>query len=182
MNTITVTLTDDEARYLVRGLDFARGVEGAARLLSPVQRDDLMHRLGGRDDDESSVSCQHFIDTGHWLRVDNVTTDDDGISFGECPRCDAEAGAPAGVTTIEISEGFGDVDDPEADHDELNGSTLYEPRTDVTLCLHCGRPIVPVGGSWVDPEAKGDDSMWGTSCDAHDTFAADHEPARVTAT
>lgn len=156
MNTITVTLTDDEARYLVRGLDFARGVEGAARLLSPVQRDDLMHRLGGRDDDESSVSCQHFIDTGHWLRVDNVTTDDDGISFGECPRCDAEAGAPAGVTTIEISG--------------------------PTLCVHCGRRIELVGGSWVDPEAKGDDSMWGISCDAHDTFAADHEPARVTAT
>ena len=29
---------------------------------------------------------------------------------------------------------------------------------------------------WIDPEAKGDDSVWATACDRHDTFTADHEP------
>ncbi len=43
-------------------------------------------------------------------------------------------------------------------------------------CRHCQRPIVKVDGMWVDPEASGDDSVWRESCDAHETFVADHEP------
>jgi hypothetical protein len=31
-------------------------------------------------------------------------------------------------------------------------------------------------GVWVDPDATGDDSVWRETCDAHDTFIADHEP------
>lgn len=55
-------------------------------------------------------------------------------------------------------------------------------------CLHCGRvielaqPNDPEGaieGRWIDPEATGDDSVWRETCDAHDTFLADHEPTLV---
>ena len=46
-----------------------------------------------------------------------------------------------------------------------------------TTCRHCGRVIVLDNGLWVDPEATGDDSVWRETCDAHDTFIADHEPA-----
>lgn len=34
---------------------------------------------------------------------------------------------------------------------------------------------VPAYG-WIDPEATGDDSIWRETCDAHDTFVAEHEP------
>lgn len=43
-------------------------------------------------------------------------------------------------------------------------------------CRHCDRPIVQEDGRWVDPEANGDDSIWRETCDAHDTFQAEHEP------
>lgn len=43
-------------------------------------------------------------------------------------------------------------------------------------CRHCGRPIVETEAGWVDPEATGDDAVWGETCDAHDTFEAKHEP------
>lgn len=47
-------------------------------------------------------------------------------------------------------------------------------------CRHCGRVIEQdVEGRWVDPEASGDDSVWRETCDAHDTFVADHEPVTV---
>lgn len=46
-------------------------------------------------------------------------------------------------------------------------------------CVHCGRRIVQVFGAWVDPEAAGDDAIWRETCDAHDTFTAEHEPAAV---
>jgi hypothetical protein len=44
-------------------------------------------------------------------------------------------------------------------------------------CLHCGRAIERdlELGTWVDPEATGDDSVWREVCDAHDTFQAEHE-------
>lgn len=47
----------------------------------------------------------------------------------------------------------------------------------MTTCLHCERIIIldPEDG-WVDPEATGDDSIWRETCDAHDTFTAEHEP------
>lgn len=44
-------------------------------------------------------------------------------------------------------------------------------------CKHCGRSIELDGDVWVDPHATGDDSLWRETCDAHDTFVADHEPA-----
>lgn len=43
-------------------------------------------------------------------------------------------------------------------------------------CRHCQRAIEKHEGRWVDPEATGDDSVWRETCDAHDTFVADHEP------
>lgn len=48
----------------------------------------------------------------------------------------------------------------------------------MTICRHCERRIVFVEeDGWVDPEATGDDSIWRETCDAHDTFRAEHEPA-----
>lgn len=47
----------------------------------------------------------------------------------------------------------------------------------VTTCKHCQREIEPFGGGvWIDPAATGDDAMWRFTCDAHDTFTAEHEP------
>jgi hypothetical protein len=43
-------------------------------------------------------------------------------------------------------------------------------------CRHCGRSIVSAGGTWIDPEATGDDSVWRETCDSNDTFEAQHEP------
>jgi hypothetical protein len=43
-------------------------------------------------------------------------------------------------------------------------------------CVHCRREIHLVDGAWIDPAATGDDSVWRESCDAHDTFTAEHEP------
>lgn len=45
-----------------------------------------------------------------------------------------------------------------------------------TRCRHCGRGIVLEDGVWIDPEATGDDAIWRETCDAHDTFTAEHEP------
>jgi hypothetical protein len=50
-------------------------------------------------------------------------------------------------------------------------------------CRHCGRDIVRGNKDeyeWVDPEATGDDSIWRETCDAHDTFMAEHEPTVIT--
>lgn len=58
---------------------------------------------------------------------------------------------------------------------------LNPDRTATGTCRHCGRDIVldSVEG-WIDPEAGYDDEdgdgIWRTTCDAHDTFIADHEP------
>lgn len=43
-------------------------------------------------------------------------------------------------------------------------------------CRHCHRAIRMEDGVWIDPEATGDDSVWRETCDAHDTFQAEHEP------
>lgn len=47
----------------------------------------------------------------------------------------------------------------------------------MTTCKHCQREIEwdHIDG-WVDPEATGDDVIWRETCDAHDTFTAEHEP------
>lgn len=81
---------------------------------------------------------------------------------------------------------------------EIEGPTTYENRTrmichddagneveilfhpliggeDATeVCQHCGRDIALVHGVWVDPTV--DDIGWRETCDAHDTFDAEHEP------
>lgn len=46
----------------------------------------------------------------------------------------------------------------------------------LVTCRHCHRVIVNENGRWIDPEATGDDSVWRETCDAHDTFVAEHEP------
>lgn len=43
-------------------------------------------------------------------------------------------------------------------------------------CRYCHRRIIRADEGWVDPEATGDDSIWRETCDAHDTFTAEHEP------
>lgn len=43
-------------------------------------------------------------------------------------------------------------------------------------CRHCGRSTTLDAGRWVDPVASGDDLVWRETCDAHDTFTAEHEP------
>jgi hypothetical protein len=45
-------------------------------------------------------------------------------------------------------------------------------------CVHCQRPIVKTAdGTWIDPEATGDDSMWRETCaDNHEDRIAAHEP------
>lgn len=47
----------------------------------------------------------------------------------------------------------------------------------MNTCAHCSRWIILVDDTWVDPEATGDDSIWRETCDSHDTFQAEHEPA-----
>jgi hypothetical protein len=46
----------------------------------------------------------------------------------------------------------------------------------MTLCLHCQRSIVMDEGHWIDLNATGDDWIWRETCEANDTFAAEHEP------
>ena len=44
-------------------------------------------------------------------------------------------------------------------------------------CRHCDRRIVKEwDNAWIDPKATGDDSIWRETCDAHETFRAEHEP------
>lgn len=53
----------------------------------------------------------------------------------------------------------------------------------MTTCIHCDRRIVrDADGTWVDPEADGDDVIWRETCDQHDTFTAEHEPDESTMT
>jgi hypothetical protein len=55
-----------------------------------------------------------------------------------------------------------------------NDGAFFDDETDT--CRHCGRTIVSRGGRWIDPDATGDDSVWRETCDANDTFTAQHEP------
>lgn len=49
--------------------------------------------------------------------------------------------------------------------------------TTTATCKHCGRSITRENGAWIDINATGDDAMWRETCDSHDTFTAEHEPA-----
>lgn len=50
------------------------------------------------------------------------------------------------------------------------------PKQSQSRCRHCDRSIQQENGVWVDPEATGDDNVWRETCDANETFAANHEP------
>ncbi len=62
----------------------------------------------------------------------------------------------------------------------IEAPATNEPAPVKTLesatCKHCSRSITRENGAWVDPEATGDDAVWRETCDAHDTFTAEHEP------
>lgn len=56
----------------------------------------------------------------------------------------------------------------------------YDPARDPRAarpCRHCSRDVVLIDGTWIDPHATGDDSVWRETCDANDTFTAQHEVA-----
>lgn len=78
--------------------------------------------------------------------------------------------APGG----ELLMGF---DGPFVFHIATDASGATFGSTDAAECQHCGRTIYNIGGGWFDPEAKGDDSVWSETCERHDTFTAEHEPA-----
>jgi hypothetical protein len=46
----------------------------------------------------------------------------------------------------------------------------------MNTCKHCGRDVALVDGAWIDPEATGEDVIWRETCDAQETFTAEHEP------
>jgi len=55
--------------------------------------------------------------------------------------------------------------------------------TRLRSCAHCGRTITRTpDGAWIDPDATGDDAIWRETCDAHDTFTAEHEPSTIRGT
>jgi hypothetical protein len=56
-------------------------------------------------------------------------------------------------------------------------SLRAELSADAATCKHCGRIITRENGAWVDLNATGDDVVWRETCDSHDTFTAEHEPA-----
>lgn len=50
----------------------------------------------------------------------------------------------------------------------------------MATCRHCDRPIMHVESEgWVDPKATGENGVWRTTCERHDTFEAEHEPAET---
>lgn len=97
-------------------------------------------------------------DFGFWLVDETVDEHGDPLPRGRCDTC----GAPCDDDTGECTS---DATHPVA----LTG--------DEATCAHCGRRIVKSNVGWIDPEATGDDAMWRVSCDAHDTFTAEHEPS-----
>lgn len=57
-------------------------------------------------------------------------------------------------------------------------SLEFEKEAQTAICRYCGRTILlyDVNDGWIDPNATGDDGVWRETCDAHDTFTAEHEP------
>jgi len=53
--------------------------------------------------------------------------------------------------------------------DTLSG--VYNNAT----CEDCGRAVEYVDGSWIDPEASGDDILWRETCDSSAMFPAEHK-------
>lgn len=73
-----------------------------------------------------------------------------------------------------------DLGDPRST--QVEADLLIEAfNKEKSTCRHCKREIVFDGSEgWIDPEAGYDDEdgdgIWRTTCDAHDSFDADHEP------
>lgn len=132
------------------------------------------HRIEATDDDVAAVAENRTLAYVHVASQESVEHvlaqpphDADGRSgwvWLRLPNGDLILGVfPRGDTYFNVE---GDA--------EWSGHSL-------TTCAHCRRSIVKEGGVWIDPDATGDDSVWRETCDAHDTFVADHEPTGVTA-
>lgn len=113
-----------------------------------------------------------MIDRGETEQVGKIDLDDHPITVWL--RRD-----PDGSYVVDIDTGDDDADvAPEQVSVEvcLNDGLLHR-RTPppAGTCTHCSRTIHEVDGRWVDLQATGDDSLWRETCDAHDTFTAEHE-------
>lgn len=65
---------------------------------------------------------------------------------------------------------------PEGRMEQLRQIVGDDKEATTTTCKHCGRSITPENGTWIDPNAAGDDAVWRETCDSHDTVTAEHEP------
>lgn len=45
-----------------------------------------------------------------------------------------------------------------------------------STCRYCGRTVTQTDEGWVDTEATGDDRVWRETCDANESFFANHAP------
>lgn len=120
------------------------------------------------------------------MRIENITyhvTDDEGRDHEVTVSFSREYGwqqwgAVTGVLseTMVLTEAIQE----RASEDAEVAGLLWErdPETATDTCIHCERGIAysEADDTWIDPEATGDDETWRESCDAHDTFTADHEP------
>lgn len=74
---------------------------------------------------------------------------------------------------------------PERVEDLDDAETVVYREGTFRACAGCGRDIIrDAAGRWIDPRATGDDSIWRETCDASETFTAEHIPTteRETAT
>lgn len=99
--------------------------------------------------------------------------------FGAASRCPLDDS----YSTAELTAPADNPDSvklPEAVEAAVSDSIdqhLAELTANVDTCKHCGRTITFVNGAWADINATGDDAVWRETCDSHDTFTAEHEPA-----
>lgn len=114
--------------------------------------------LGVQVNPDGSITVGHWPDGEEWVVLGEVVF---------CAGCRRQIHEEDGVI---VDETGGDV----CGADGGNGPHNRHPPA--VECRHCHRAIEKHDGRWVDPEATGDDSVWRETCDAHDTFVADHEP------
>lgn len=115
-------------------------------------------------DAETDAAGQHYVHAQHWIGgVDEFYSD---LVRDLADEIWHDVTTNLGAEIVERAEqASASLSGPEG---------RAEPTGE--LCRHCHRSIVNVDGAWVDPEATGDDHVWRETCDAHDTFTADHEP------
>lgn len=115
-----------------------------------------------------------------WIAEDDATDGND---------CDSAIFVPRGAqdTMRDVIRGYFDHHEQEWQEDgypfadtDVSGAWFpgdYRNAVESGACRHCGRHIVRTeADGWVDPQATGDDHIWRETCDAHDTFTAEHEP------